>query len=111
VSGVAFVDRRRSGRAGVLVLSTPGGDVRVDARDIRAVLRPARSAMLPSTYVSVQREERRDGRLVRVVLDGHGNGHGVGLCQWGAIGRARAGQDVRTILQHYYPGAIVSFAD
>ena len=35
------------------------------------------------------------------VLRGSGNGHGIGMCQWGAIGRARAGQDFRTILRTY----------
>ena len=29
------------------------------------------------------------------------------MCQWGAIGRARAGQDFRTILRTYYPGTTV----
>jgi stage II sporulation protein D len=33
------------------------------------------------------------------------------MCQWGAIGRARAGADARAILRHYYPGTIVGFAD
>jgi stage II sporulation protein D len=36
-----------------------------------------------------------------------GYGHGVGMCQWGAIGRARAGQDFRAILQAYYPGTAI----
>jgi stage II sporulation protein D len=45
------------------------------------------------------------------VLRGAGNGHGVGMCQWGAIGRARAGQDFRTILRAYYPGTTVATAD
>jgi stage II sporulation protein D len=31
----------------------------------------------------------------------------VGLCQWGAIGRARAGQNFRSILATYYPGTTV----
>jgi stage II sporulation protein D len=30
------------------------------------------------------------------------------MCQWGAIGRARAGQDFRTILATYYPGTEVA---
>ena len=34
-------------------------------------------------------------------------GHGVGMRQVGAIGRAEAGQDYRTILGHYYNGAEV----
>ena len=39
-----------------------------------------------------------------VLLDGSGNGHGVGMCQWGAEGMARKGFKYREILKHYYPG-------
>jgi len=39
-----------------------------------------------------------------VLLDGVGNGHGVGMCQWGAEGMARKGFKYREILRHYYPG-------
>lgn len=51
--------------------------------------------------------------VVRAREDGYeflggGWGHGVGMCQEGAAGRARAGQDYRTILEHYYPGATVT---
>ena len=37
--------------------------------------------------------------------DGHGWGHGVGLCQCGAQGMAEQGCDSVTILAYYYPGA------
>ena len=43
----------------------------------------------------------------KLVLRGNGYGHGVGMCQWGAIGRARAGQTARAILAAYYPGTSV----
>ena len=36
-------------------------------------------------------------------FEGHGWGHGVGLCQWGARGRAQAGQTYKDILKAYYP--------
>jgi stage II sporulation protein D len=39
------------------------------------------------------------------VLDGHGWGHGVGLCQWGAAELARRGMLAPEILGLYYPGA------
>jgi stage II sporulation protein D len=35
---------------------------------------------------------------------GRGYGHGVGMSQYGARGRALAGQDAATILAHYYAG-------
>ena len=45
--------------------------------------------------------------MTRLVADGAGAGHGVGFCQWGAVGRARAGQDYTQILAAYYPGAVL----
>jgi peptidoglycan hydrolase-like amidase len=38
-----------------------------------------------------------------VVLDGTGQGHGIGLCQAGAKAMARSGATFREILAHYYP--------
>ncbi|MFH0948234.1 MAG: SpoIID/LytB domain-containing protein [Elusimicrobiota bacterium] len=35
---------------------------------------------------------------------GHGWGHGVGMCQWGAKGMAEDGWDYKKILKHYYRG-------
>ncbi|MCJ7756450.1 MAG: hypothetical protein MUP13_17960, partial [Thermoanaerobaculales bacterium] len=43
-----------------------------------------------------------------VTISGAGNGHGVGMSQWGAQGRALAGQDYRQILAAYYQGTTVS---
>jgi stage II sporulation protein D len=48
----------------------------------------------------------RDGD--EFVLRGGGWGHGAGMCQWGAIGRARAGQGYRDILRAYFAGAGVA---
>ena len=40
-----------------------------------------------------------------LVLEGAGWGHGVGLCQMGAIGRAQQGQKGEEIVLAYYAGA------
>ncbi len=111
VTAMRVDGRTASGRATALVLSTERGDVIVRNNQIRNVLRDARGAILSSTYFSVDRESRARGHLTGVSVRGHGNGHGVGMCQWGAIGRSRAGIDARTILRHYYPGTVVGFAD
>jgi stage II sporulation protein D len=37
-------------------------------------------------------------------ISGHGVGHGVGMCQWGAHGRALAGATAEAILGSYFPG-------
>lgn len=43
----------------------------------------------------------------RFVFVGRGNGHGLGLSQWGAKGMADAGYDYRQILQHYYQNVTI----
>lgn len=45
------------------------------------------------------------GHVARATFRGAGWGHGVGMCQMGAIGRAEAGQAYDHILGHYYSGA------
>jgi len=39
-----------------------------------------------------------------ITFYGAGNGHGVGLCQWGSKQRAADGFSYREILNYYYPG-------
>jgi stage II sporulation protein D len=43
-----------------------------------------------------------------VTIYGRGYGHGVGLSQYGAYGRAVAGQTYQAILGHYYQGTTLS---
>ena len=111
VTELRVAERTVSGRIATFTIRTARGDVTVRANDLRTVFQNPRGAILASTYFSVEREARARGRLTGVTLRGAGNGHGVGMCQWGAIGRSRAGQDARTILRHYYPGTVVGFAD
>ena len=40
----------------------------------------------------------------KIDLLGGGYGHGVGMCQAGAMGMAQAGRSHREILEHYYRG-------
>lgn len=44
------------------------------------------------------------------ILTGRGWGHGVGMCQAGAKGRAEAGQDYLSILSAYYPNTEISIS-
>ncbi len=96
--------RSPSGRAAELVLVAGGRPVPIAGQQaIRQVLRLADGGWLRSTQFSIQ-VTRTGGRLVRLALEGGGNGHGVGMCQWGAVGRARAGAAYQEILSVYFPG-------
>ncbi len=97
-----------SGRVGTLTIVTDQDRYQLRGNAIRFVLRNTGGEILNSTYFSVESDVGRDGRLSRVTFTGRGNGHGIGMCQWGAIGRARAGQDFRTILRTYYQGTTIA---
>lgn len=93
--------RGRSGR--VLTLEVVGARGRHPV-DGEAAIRRLLGG-LKSAYFSVTREGGRpDGEPTRWLVRGGGYGHGIGLCQHGAIGMANAGRTYRAILQHYYPG-------
>ena len=96
VRGIAVQSRTRSGRAQELLLDTAAGTRRLLAVELRQLLGYTR---IPSLFFDVS----QDGDSA--VFRGRGSGHGVGLCQWGARGRALAGAGYREILAHYYPGA------
>ena len=96
----------------MLLVRTTRGAFRLRGNDIRSVLRMRGGGTLNSTYFTVRRPPTARGESAPVeTLEGRGYGHGVGMCQWGAIGRARAGHDFRTILRTYYPGTSVGYAD
>src|SRR5438045_1885554 len=46
----------------------------------------------------------------KLVVTGHGWGHGVGMSQWGAYGYSRHGWSFERILAHYYPGTTLADA-
>ncbi len=111
VRNLSVTGHTASGRVATLDVRTTLGSFTLRGDDMRYVLRKYGGAILSSTLFSVTTERNKQGALTRVVLDGRGYGHGVGMCQWGAIGRARAGQDFRTILRTYYPGATLGIVE
>lgn len=98
--------RTPSGRMAALLVQTDSGAYTLRGNDIRFVLRDPKGAILNSTFFSFTREAS-GGEVSALTINGRGYGHGIGMCQWGAIGRARAGQNYRTILETYYPGTTV----
>lgn len=99
--------RGEDGRVSALRLVAPGGrrlvvrgfDLRARASEIWGW------ASLRSTDFELT--EKAQGYL----FTGRGTGHGAGLCQAGAIARARRGESREAILAHYYRGAATTPLD
>lgn len=95
------------------IVGLPGKDpLRIRADDLRlALLRlknPAGvspAAALFSMNCQIRGVQVPGGGDFIEFYDGKGFGHGVGLCQWGAQGKAQKGWTARQILDFYYPGA------
>ncbi len=94
-----------SGRVKAVEIVTESGTHRVEGDRIRWVLRPdsSKGPILRSTLFKME-VSRGGGRVKKVRLKGGGNGHGVGMCQSGAIRMATEGFSAERILDHYYPG-------
>ena len=95
-----------SGRVAELLIRYARGEVRIKGSDVRRVLRPTPDRSLGSAAFQLH-VTKRGGEVTQLVAAGAGWGHGVGMCQWGAVGRSRAGQAYRKILATYFPGTTV----
>jgi stage II sporulation protein D len=111
ITGIRVEGRTPSDRVSAITIQTTRGNYLVRGNDIRFVLRSPGATILNSTYFTAESATDSNGEVSSLTLRGRGYGHGIGMCQWGAIGRARAGQDYRTILATYYPGTTVGRID
>lgn len=102
--------RSRSDRVSDLAVDVEAGTVTVNGAAVRrTLLRPGGELLWSATFALTA--DRASGRVTRLVAEGRGSGHGVGLCQWGAIGRAVAGQRYPEILQAYFPATRVEMLE
>jgi stage II sporulation protein D len=104
VRDIRITRRSASGRVDAIAIRVGRSEVQVDGHTrIRQTLRTSAGDLLRSTAFSLVATGAGD-RVTHLLVEGKGAGHGVGLCQWGAVGRARAGHGYEQILAAYYPG-------
>lgn len=104
VKNVEIKSRFPSGRVKELAVTFSDSekvkDVVINGNNIRNVLRnSSNSSILNSTLFEISLTEEKG-----IIISGRGYGHGVGLCQFGAINMARNGRSYLDILEHYFPG-------
>lgn len=89
----------RSGRLQDISLTTAKGELTIPAVVFRKTIG---YSVIKSTNFTVRLQGDE------LLFSGFGNGHGVGLCQWGAKQRAADGFSYREILSYYYPGVRIA---
>lgn len=100
ITGFRLTKNRTSERVVKVTITTDRGRYEVPQYQIRTLFGDQRDpgGLLRSSAITL----RAAGDSV--FIEGRGFGHGVGMCQSGAIGMAREGKDYRTILLHYFRG-------
>lgn len=110
IDRVEIINRFESGRVNELrieLLSSTGEKkiISIYGNDIRSILRTAdNKSILKSNWFDIYVDEHKN-----VIITGKGYGHGVGLCQWGAINQSKLGYSFTEILSHYFPGTKISY--
>lgn len=98
ISDISIAGITPAGRVKNVTILSARGTTTVPAETLRAALG---NTEIPSVFFELELSEGE------AVFSGRGRGHGVGLCQWGAKEMAGKGHDFKSILSHYYPGAVL----
>jgi stage II sporulation protein D len=101
-----------SGRISELLLVLQGNNGErkefiLSGNKIRYAIKNSNGAILKSANFDIEAKYENQ-EITAVKLRGKGNGHGVGLCQWGAIGMAREGKKFDEIIAHYFNGVKIT---
>lgn len=108
IDDIAIDDIFESGRIAKLeILFTDGEKVFLNNRNIRDVIRRKdNGGILRSTNFKID-VEKKSNSVSKINLIGKGNGHGVGLCQWGSLSLSEQGKNFEEIIQFYFPGTVI----
>ena len=63
---------------------------------------------LKSSLFTLEKVYDQEGILQGIKICGSGNGHGLGMSQWGARGMAAQGYNYQEILKYYYTGVEIT---
>jgi stage II sporulation protein D len=100
IQSFKFLKNNRSRRVVGIEIQTNAGEYAVDAYITRTIFGTPEDpgSLLRSNCFSLKAQGDT------VIIEGRGYGHGVGMCQFGAMGMAMKGKSYRDILLHYYRG-------
>ena len=99
---IGITERTRSGRASILTLAGGNESVRISASSFRFAI--GRELGWNTVRGDKYEVHSSNGRLI---FEGTGEGHGVGLCQRGSEQMGLTGRSYHEILAFYYPGTAV----
>ncbi len=104
IKNIIIYSYTKTGRAATLKIESIDGISYIESKELRRILGWRR---VPSTKFKVKNSLESDSDQQTLILEGFGYGHGVGLCQWGALQMSKDGKTYKEILNYYYPNTIL----
>jgi len=95
IYSIQTVEPGRGGHYSMVKINSANGSEKLNANKFRLLIGP-------NSLYSTAFWTKNNGS--NITFFGKGWGHAVGLCQYGAQGMAKKGQQWQKILEHYYPG-------
>ncbi|MGB9840690.1 SpoIID/LytB domain-containing protein [Thermovenabulum sp.] len=92
IKEVAVLEKGPSGRAVKIKI----GNAEVHGADLRMALDPMKMRSNLITSLKIEKD--------KIVMEGKGFGHGVGMSQWGANEMAKQGKKAEEIIKYYFKG-------
>lgn len=109
IDDIIINSRFGSGRVNELIITLHNEDgkeetINLFGNNIRFVIKTSDGkSILKSTVFEIKLDAQKNVKII-----GRGSGHGVGMCQWGAIGQSKSGVNYSMILNHYFPGTVIN---
>ena len=99
INNIKLITNKKSKRTIKFIITTKKDKYVIPGHHLRTVLGDKNDpgGLLKSNCVTIKTKGSN------VIIKGKGFGHGVGMCQFGAIEMARKGKNYKKILKHYYP--------
>jgi stage II sporulation protein D len=96
VTDIKIISRGSDGRAQTIEIQGADSPLRMSGHELRMAIGPMRMKSTLLNTIEILKD--------KLHIAGHGFGHGVGMCQYGALGMAKKGKRYEDILAFYYPG-------
>jgi stage II sporulation protein D len=97
IEWIRIAQRTRTNRVRVVEINTDIGKFYLEKDQIRRLFSDYRGS-LKSLMFQIKVKSNQ------IIITGKGYGHGVGMCQYGAMEMARERHSYKSILKHYYKG-------
>ena len=101
ISDIKIGSRSRDGRVQTVEILNGNKQTRMSGHELRMTLGPMRMKSTLLKEIKILKD--------KLFIAGRGFGHGVGMCQYGALGLAKKGKRYQDILAYYYPGTELKY--